>query len=134
VPSRRVVVAAVVVLAAVAAGIALSLTRDDPPTTPLTVTWGGGEDDPACRYDPSTDAVAVQLVVDGTAPRRETLTVTVTAYADENTSEPVGSGRREVPVEGTVHQEVGLSIAVTRPPHVDEDGVAACALAVDHRP
>ena len=50
------------------------------------------------------------------------MTVTVTAYADENTSKPVGSSSRTVQVEGTVDEPLVVTIAVEKAPHVDEDG------------
>jgi hypothetical protein len=57
--------------------------------------------------------------------------VTVTAYADENTSRAVGSSSRSVRVEGTVHQRLVVTIPVKKAPHIDEDGEAACRLSVD---
>jgi hypothetical protein len=97
----------------------------------VTVTWGGGEGHPPCVYDAGQHTVEAELRIEGTAPRRRALTVTVTAYADENTSRPVGSSSRTVPVDGTVRMLLTLTIAVDEAPHVDEDGVAACRLDVD---
>lgn len=122
-------------LATVVAGAALSLLggdeTQDAPADGVTITWGGGEGAPSCLYDPESETVFVTLVVQGTAPEPESLAVTVTAYADENTSDPVGSITDEVPVEGTVRAPFILTIDVDRPPHVDEDGVAACRLSVE---
>ena len=100
------------------------------PRTPLHVTWRESEGHPACTYDASRHAVAAKLVVTGDAGRRSSVTVTVTAYADENTSVAVGSTTRRIPVHGTVHEPVDLTVRARRAPHVDEDGVAACRLAV----
>lgn len=115
-------------VAAVASGVALA--RDDDPAAPLTVTWDGTEARPGCVYRPESRTVAVRLRMDGRSPRSREVSVTVTAFADENTSVPVGSASRSVHVEGTVHRRLLLIIPVTRAPHVDIDGVAACKLAV----
>ena len=58
--------------------------------------------------------------------------MTVIAYADENTSEPVGSSSRSVQVEGTVHMHIVVTIRVEKNPHVDVDGETACALSVTY--
>jgi hypothetical protein len=134
-PARLRVIALVTIGALVAgtlAGAVLVLTGEDasPPADPVTVTWGGTEGSPSCLYDPGAETVYVTLVARGEAPEPETLTVTVTAYADENTSDPVGTVTKELPVEGTVRTPVILTIDVDRAPHVDEDGVAACRLSV----
>ena len=57
----------------------------------LTVSWGGGEGRPSCAYDPGTGTVAALLVIRGEAPAGSELSITVSAYADENTSERVGA-------------------------------------------
>jgi hypothetical protein len=129
---RVLLVVAVVLLVAVGSGTALSRGGDDQPTRDLTVEWGGGEGDPCCVYDPDARTVEATVLVDGTGAEGDAVTVTVTAYADENTSEPVGSSTRRVPVEGAVHRPVTLTIQVDRAPHVDEDGVVACRLSVTH--
>lgn len=125
------VVAGVVVLAAVAAGTAM-WARDDQPASGLTVAWGDGEGQPGCVYDPESDTVEALITVEGTAPEPDMLTVTVTAYADENTSEPVGSGTSSAEVDGTVGLPLVITIPVEQAPHVGEDGVAACAIAVEY--
>lgn len=126
---RTFLVVAVVVVVAVVAAVVLPRGDDDKPAAGLTVTWGGSEGDPSCAYNPGDRTVDAKVTIDGEAPEPEDVTVTVTAYADENTSRPVGSSTRTVQVEGTVHLPVVITIAVTRPPHVDEDGIAACGLA-----
>ena len=119
----------VVALALVATGVLGACGEDA--RAPLRVTWRESEGHPACTYDrPGT--VTVRLVVTGDAGDRDTVTATVTAYADENTSVPVGSVSRSVRVHGAVHEPVDLSIPVTKAPHVDEDGVAACRLEVGY--
>jgi hypothetical protein len=133
-PVRRrvLVVAGVLLLAVVVSGIALYRSSDEPATGGLTVGWGGSEGHPCCVYDADVQTVDAELTIDGTAPRDGTVTVTVRAYADENTSKPVGSSSRTVHVEGTVHMPLLVTIAVERAPHVDEDGVAACTLSVQY--
>jgi hypothetical protein len=121
-----------VVLAAVAVAGAL-LLRDDPGPTSLTVEWGDGDGHPGCVYDAATRSVDARLTLHGEAPERTTERLTVTAYADENTSRPVGSTSKDVTVEGEVHRVVGLTVPVTRKPHVDEDGVAACRRTLEEQ-
>jgi len=123
----------VVLLAAVASGTALVLGDDDEPAAaPLTVGWGGTEGHPSCVYDASDRTVFAKIRIDGRALRRQEVTVTVTAYADENTSEPVGSNTRSVRVEGTAHERILITIPVQGKPHVDVDGETACALSVKY--
>src|SRR5690349_4765168 len=130
---RRIVFAAVVVLLlALGSAAAWYRTRDDDPAPRLTVTWGGSEGHPACVYDAASRTVVVELKLNGKPTRRGTIRVTVTAYADENTSAAVGSTTRSVPVDGTMHETLALTIPVEKPPHIDEDGVAACRLAVKY--
>jgi hypothetical protein len=127
---RRVIVLAVVLLlAAIASGMALYRSSDDQPKADLTVTWGGSEGHPSCLYDPKGHTVDAKITIDGKAPRHYEVTVTVTAYADENTSRPVGSSSRSVEVEGTVHMSLLVTIPVEKTPHVDEDGETACRLS-----
>ncbi|MBO9521738.1 MAG: hypothetical protein J7518_09390 [Nocardioidaceae bacterium] len=126
-PGRLVVLVAVV-LASLGAGAVVLAAGDDPPAR-LSVGWDGSEGRPSCAYDASTRSVAVRLLVTG-GERHDVVTVTVSAYADENTSDQVGSRTRDVRVDGTGRQRVALTIGVARPPHVDEDGEAACRLAV----
>ena len=128
---RAVVVAGVVLLVAITAVIALSRRGDDPSPSGLTIGWGGSEGHPSCRYDPADRTVAAKVTIDGRAPRRRSVTVTVTAYADENTSRPVGSTSRSVQVAGTVHLPLVLTIHVHGAPHVGEDDETACRLSVD---
>jgi hypothetical protein len=131
-----IVVAGVLLLAAVVSGTALYRSSDDDPaadpTADLVVTWGGSEGHPGCVYDPTTDTVDATITIDGTAPDEVTVRVTVTAYADENTSKAVGSTSRSVQVEGTVHTALVVTIPVEKPPHVGEDDVAACRLSSDY--
>lgn len=127
---RTALLAALVLLIVVAAVIAL---QDGKPAGParLTVDWGGSEGHPSCRYDPGTRTVRAVLVVDGRTDRRRHLTLTVTAYADENTSVPVGSSTRTLRTpRGTVHRRLTFTIPVTAPPHVGEDDETACARTV----
>lgn len=72
------------------------------------------------------------LTIDGTACGTQTVTVTVTTYADENKSRPVGSGSASTAVEGTVHQPLVVMVPVRRAPHVDDDQIAACTFAVTY--
>jgi hypothetical protein len=144
-PTRRrraLVVAGVVLLAAIVAGTALVRTNGDEvravagtpsmsPTATLTVGWGGFEGNPSCAYDPQARTVDADVTIDGHAPRRDTVTVTVTAYADENTSRPFGSGSRSVQVEGSVHIPVHVAFPVEQAPLVDIDGETACGVEVD---
>lgn len=60
------------------------------------------------------------------------MAATVTAYADENTSEPVGSGTRTVRVDGTAHRPLVVAFPVEKAPKVDIDGETACRLAVKY--
>jgi hypothetical protein len=122
----------VVLLAAVVAGIALYRGGDDDATAALTVGWGGSEGHPSCVYDPNDQTVDCQLTIEGDAPQPDTVIVTVTAYADENTSQLVGSAQRRVRVEGTVHQRLLVTIPVEKAPHVDDDGETACRLSVEY--
>ncbi|WP_156391257.1 MULTISPECIES: hypothetical protein [unclassified Nocardioides] len=129
---RRVVtlaLAAVAVLAAVTTWwVVRDSDDDDHQDTGLTVTWSETEEHPACVYRPGSDRAEATIAIDGTVADEETVTVTVTAYADENTSDLVGTGTGRAQVDGTVHRSLVVTIPVDRPPHVDEDGVAACAL------
>lgn len=128
---RVIVVAGVILLIALAAGTALYRSRDDHPTAGLTLDWGGSEGHPACVYQPEDQTAEATITITGWAPRPDKVTLTVTAYADENTSQPVGSSSRSAQVEGTVQMRLLLTIAVERQPHIDEDGVAACRLSVE---
>ncbi|RNL81096.1 hypothetical protein [Nocardioides marmorisolisilvae] len=123
---RRVLLVA---LALSATGLVGACGKSEPPA-PLHVTWRESEGHPACVYDAQRRAVTAKLVITGDAGTRKRVAVTVTAYADENTSVPVGSTGGSVPVHGTMHLPVDFTIATTDPPHVDEDGVAACRLSV----
>jgi hypothetical protein len=122
--------AGLAVLVAVATGVA-ETRDDDHPAADLRVGWAESEDIPACVYNPDAGSVEARLTIDGDAGDDDEVTVTVTAYADENTSEPVGSSSRTVPVDGAVHRALVITIRVAKPPHVDEDGVAACRLSLD---
>jgi hypothetical protein len=129
--TRIIVVAGVALLAAIAAGTALYRHGDDHPTRGLTVEWGGSEGHPCCVYNPQDHTVEAEITIEGTAHTDREMTVTVTAYADENTSQPVGSGSRTVQVDGTVHKSLIVTIPVDKTPHVDEDGVTACSFSVE---
>jgi hypothetical protein len=107
--------------------------RDEKPTAELKVGWGGSEGHPSCVYDAKDQTVSAKLTIQGSAPRPETVTVTVTAYADENTSDPVGSNTRSVRVDGSVHPPLIVNIPVDGVPHVDIDGETACKLVVNSR-
>lgn len=131
---RALVVAAVVLVVLAALGWVLLRDDDDSgddASEPLTITWSESEERPACVYVPDTGTVEVKLAAEGDAGKRHEVTATVTAYADENTSRPVGSNSLAVELEGRVDELLVLTIPVQRPPHVDEDGVAACRLEVD---
>lgn len=119
-------------LAAVVSGGVLYRSSEDHPAADLTVGWGGSEGHPSCVYDPKAETVDCKLTIDGTAPQPDKVTVTVTAYADENTSQPVGSSSRSVRVEGIVHLPLVVTISVPHAPHVDEDGETACSLSVKY--
>lgn len=128
--TRLTVTGAVVLAAALLAFVLWPSDTEDPPAD-VTVTWGGTEGHPSCVYDPDTEIVEATLTVDGTASEPHTLTITITAYADENTSRPVGSSTRTVEVEGTTHTTVVVTVHVDRAPHVDVDGETACSLSVE---
>ncbi len=97
----------------------------------MSVTWGGQPDSPSCVYDPVERTVEATLAITGTAVEPDELTVTVTAYADEDTSDTVGSSSRTVAVEGDVDQALVLTIATDRTPLMDPDGETLCRLDVD---
>ena len=114
-------------------GIVLYRAGDDEtPSTRPTVTWGGSDGHQSCVYDPQNGTVRATLAIDGDAGPGRTMAVTVTAYADENTSVPVGSGSRTVRVAGTVHRPVDVTFLVAKAPKVDVDGETACRLAVKY--
>jgi len=134
VPRRALVAAAGVgLLAAIAWWVAVPGAVERAEPADIDVRWGGSEGHPSCVYDPKQQTVDATIIVEGTAPRREQVAVTVTAYADENTSESVGTSTQQVWVEGTVHKRLALRIPVTKPPHVDIDGETACKLSVGSR-
>lgn len=118
-------------LVAVVLGVALVRDDEDPADPPglLTVAWGGGTEGRAggCVYDPATGTVEATLLVSG-FPRGDEAILTVTAFADENTSRPVGSTSRAL--DASTPSPLVLSIPVDAAPHLDEDGVAACSMAV----
>jgi hypothetical protein len=129
---QLIVITGVLLLAILLYGIAQSRSRDDEPTTGLTIGWEGSEGHPSCVYDSKNHTVDAKIAIDGTASRPDKVTVTVTAYADENTSKPVGSGSRTVHVDGTVHRSVIVTVPVEKPPLVDIDGETACRLSVKY--
>lgn len=124
--------AAVVLVAAIVSWMVLHRTSADEPAAGLTAGWGGREDHPSCVYASNRHTVTCKIIIQGSASRRRTVTVKVTAYADENTSEPVGSATKSVRVEGVVHVPVFVTIPVEGIPHVDEDGETACRLSVKY--
>lgn len=123
--------AAVVLLGVIATWIAVSGDEDDQPAHAVEVTWGGVGGRPSCVYRPAVDRVLCRLRIEGAASD-EKVTVTVTAYADENTSRAVGSRTRTVGVDGQVSRRLKVVIPVRKAPHVDEDGETACTLDVEH--
>lgn len=131
--TRRLVLLTVVVLLLAGSAIGVALSRDgddhraDPPAGPLTVTWGG-TDGGGCAYDAASRTVVATLLVSGSPPLDDERVLTVTAFADENTSRPVGS--TSLSLDAATPSPLVLTIPVDRPPHVDEDGVAACSMAV----
>lgn len=126
-----ILLAAVVLLGAIATWIAVSDDEDDQPDQAVEVLWGGGEERPNCVFRPATDRVLCRLRIEGAASGQK-VTVTVTAYADENTSRAVGSTMRTVGVDGQVSRRLKVVIPVRRAPHVDEDGETACKLDVEY--
>jgi hypothetical protein len=131
VPSRpRLAVGILSLLLAVGAlAVLWMLARDGDGSERLDVSWA----EQPCTYDAAGGRVDATLVVDYESIHRDTVTVTVSAYADENTSDPVGSASTSVEVHDTLTTTVHLPIAVSAAPHVDEDGVAACRLEVSDR-
>ena len=131
--TRVSIVAGLVLLAVLAAGVALYRAGDDQPQpADLTVGWGGSEGHPSCVYDPKDRTVRARLTIDGDAGSRRSVAMTVTAYADENTSEPVGSGSRTVRVDGSVNRPIIVAFPVEEAPKVDIDGETACRLSVKY--
>lgn len=130
---RRLLLLAGVVLLLAGGTLGLALSRGDdadlgPAAGPLTLTWGGNDGEPGCTYDPGSSAVVATLLVSGSPRPGDEPVLVVTAFADENTSRPVGSVRRSL--DATTASPLVLTIPVDRPPHVDEDGVAACSMVV----
>jgi hypothetical protein len=121
-----------VLIAAAVGGTLLYRTNTDHRSARLTVTWDGREGHPSCRYDPKAATVTARIAIDGRAKGHDSVTVTVTAYADENTSQPVGSSSRRANLHGTVHRHLVIGIPVDKPPHLDDDGITACRLAVTY--
>jgi len=129
---RRLVVvfAAIVLVAAVVVGAVRQRSDDDAARADLTIGWGGSEGRPSCVYDPKDHTVAAKILVSGHASTDHTVTVTVTAYADENTTQPVGSTSRRIRVHGDMHSRLVLTIEVLKAPHIGEDGETACGLSM----
>lgn len=124
-------VAVCAVLAAALAGGTLwwVVRGDDHPPPGLMIRFDDTSERAGCVYDAAGRRVRAAVRVDGWAPQGDHVTITVTAYSDENTSDEVGAAIATVQVRGTVHERVALSIPVDAAPHVDEDGVAACRLS-----
>lgn len=135
-PSRQrrrvILVAGVALLAVGVLGVAVYRSNDNHPPAGLTVGWGGSEGHPSCVYDPTVQTVEAKITIEGSALRADKLTVTVTAYSDENTTKPVGSGRRSVRVEGTVHKLLLVAFPVVKPPLIDIDGETVCGRTVKY--
>jgi hypothetical protein len=133
-PARRrliVVVAGMVMLAALASGVALARTGEDHHSPAgLSVGWDGSEGHPSCVYHSKDHTADATITIEGYSPHPRKVTVTVTAYADENTSQPVGSSSRSVRVEGTVHERLVVTVPIEKPPFVDIDGETACGRSV----
>lgn len=104
-------------LPALALALCLTGCSQDTSADELSVTWG---DDPACVAYPDVDKVGATLEASGVGEG----TVKVTAYADEDTTRPVGSGTVRVTEAGPVE----VVFEVSEPPYVDVDGVAACSI------
>ena len=121
----------IILLAACVSGIGLYRASGDRTPARLTIGWGGSEGRPSCVYDARDHRVDATITIDGRAPDHDEVVVTVSAYADENTSDLVGSRSRTVQVRGTVHLRVVVEIPVRKPPHVDIDGETACRLDVE---
>jgi hypothetical protein len=132
---RALAVVLVVLLVAGSAVTALTalsaVTSSDGDPADLIVSWGGGEGRPSCAYDAAAGTVEALLVIRGEAPPGDSLSVTVTAYADENTSQRVGAVRQVVPVSGPVDGSLTVTVPVQQAPHVGEDDEAACRLDVE---
>ncbi len=123
---RRLLTIAAVLLAG-AVVYAVGASRDDVTVpTGVRATWAGREGSAPCVY--AGGRVEARVHLEGVVPRPQQVTVTVTAYADEDTSRAVGTGRRTVTVDGSVDREVTLTVRVDRAPHVGDDGAAACRL------
>jgi hypothetical protein len=119
-----VVLALVVVTTAV--WFVASMADHDPAADGVEVDWAWSEELPGCRYDPESQTVEAALTITGESTSPVYVTVIVTAYADENTSQPVGSNRGSVQADGPVDTVLRITIPVDSPPHVGEDDVAAC--------
>lgn len=129
---KRALVLGIALVATVVGAVVLHRSSGaDQPTVDLTYTWGGSEGKPSCAYDPQANTVNAKIRIAGEAGRRHEVTITVTAYADENTSEPVGSGSRSVQIEGTLDRVVAIIIPVEKSPHRGEDGETACTRSVE---
>ncbi len=94
---RLAVVAGVVVLLGAVLLLGIGIGDDDAPADrALTAGWSGSEGHPPCVYDARSRTVTAEVEVSGTAPSPASVTVKVTAYADENTSRSVGYGKVDV--------------------------------------
>lgn len=123
----------VLVLALVVLGVVLVSDGDDGPGS-LEVTWASSELIPSCAYDAAAGTVTARLTVTGRVPEPVEVTANVGAFADENTSDEVGSGSRTVTVDGKVDEVLEVTFPVARRPHRGEDGDTACKLAVSTDP
>jgi hypothetical protein len=128
--TRIIVVAGLALLAVLVAGVVLIRAGDDQQRAGLAVSWGGSEGSPSCVHGAKDRTVRAKLAIRGDAGSGRTVAATVTAYADENTSERVGSGSRTVRVDGTAHPPIIVTFPVEKAPKVDIDGETACRLSV----
>jgi hypothetical protein len=127
-------VAAIALAAVVVAWVVTSPGDYAAPDRGLKVDWGTGDARPGCVYDPASQTVEAALTITGESSRPQEVTVIVTAYADENTSQPVGSNSTSARVDGPVDTVLRVTIPVDSAPHVGEDDVAACGREVKYTP
>ena len=123
---RRLAVPLIVFAAAIAWWV-VTKSGDDP-AKPLTVMWASTADTTACVASSDGSTVTARFRVSGAVTEPDVVTITVTAHADENTSQPIGTATQSVPVSGDVDQIVLVPIKVDGVPHPGEDGGTACSV------